>query len=162
MRNINKKPLTHKQCVKGNHTVVKIIVSIVMMLLPLIPFVMESETMLGFILALLFCVIFAVLGVIMFFSTLKSRAKLATGQYFIYLDMVAGKRVIRDDDGNSYHLQFARNQYEKSVSKKKYDATGIGTQYYLVQLTNANQAFAAYPAQEYYLDNSVQHKFRSF
>lgn len=162
MNTLQKKPLNHRQCVKGSYTTLKIILSIVMMGFPILPFVFEAADWLSFVLAQIVCVILAVMGIILFFSTLKSRAKLAAGQYFIYLDMVAGKRVIEDDDSVSFRLQFARNKYEKGVSKKVYEATGVGTQYYLVQLTNENQAYAAYPANEYYIDKSVQRKFRSF
>ena len=162
MGNLQRKPLNHRLCVKSNHTVLKIILSFLLMMLIIIPFVMEDMTVLGFVASMLFCGGFSIMGIVLFFSALKSRAKLAAGQYFIYVDMVTGKRIQKDDDADSYYLQFARNKFEKSVSKRTYESTHMGTQYYLVQLTNENQAYAAYPANEYYIDKSVQRNFRSF
>lgn len=166
---MQKKPLTHRLCVKSNYTVWKLIASIALIAVLIVPImifltegVVTDEDFGGFICGIIFGGIFAIVGIILLIHTLKTRAKLMTRQYYIYMDMVASKKIQKGDDTVSYMLCFANNKYTKSVSRKKYEMIQVGTPYYLLQIKGAKNAMAAFAESEYYLDESVRKQIRHF
>ena len=169
MHNLQKKPLTHRVCIKSNHTFWKIVISIILIAILIVPIAifldggdLSNGDIGGLICGVLFGGLFAVFGAILLINAIKDRTKLMARKYYIYMDIVVSKKVQKDDDSVSYLLCFANNKYTKAVSKKKYEATQAGTPYYLLQINDAKKAINAFAESEYYLDESVRRNFRAF
>lgn len=164
---MQKKPLTHRLCIKSNYTILKIIASIFLIAVLAVPIViffdgaaLTDDDLGGLVFGVIFGGIFAILGIVLLINTLKTRAKLMARKYYIYMDMVGHKKVQHGSDSVSYVLYFANNKYTKAVSRKKFETIQIGTPYYLVQVQGEKRAMAAFAEAEYYLDESVRKQVR--
>lgn len=157
---MSKKPLTHIRCIKSDGFLWRILASLLAMSSILTLFVTES--IIENIFWSLFVAIFVLLGIWLFVTTIKTRLKLITKQYFIYTDVVSDKKISSDDDSTSYYLCFANNSYKKSVGYKQYLQAQIGDSYYLVQVIGDKSAISAFSTLKYYIDKSIQAQFKCF
>ena len=159
MRKVEKKILTHKKCVESNMSIVKIALSCVAMATIVLPFIRKMEQVL-FIMAVIFCFITALCGLVILLRTISIDKKLKAGKYFIYLDRVSDKEVDENEYSKTYRLKFKNNKYEKPVSANVYQKTKTGTLYYLIQLEGSKKAISAFAEEEYCLDESVTNRFK--
>ncbi len=171
MREQQRKPLTHKKCVQCNKMILKTILSIGS-IIPTIATIVFGIMGKDVLILAVFSLVFLLCGVLFFIVSLKTNKKLQSGEYYIYLDTVSGKRKEENKNQNQdpnqaqntnntkYYLQFENNKYELPVSKKLYDTIKMNTQYYLLQLNGAKKAMHAFAESEYYLDDELQRRFQ--
>lgn len=162
---MDKKPLTHKKCVKSDMLWLKLLGAALALSPISIVFGVSSFEDL-FSAEMLFPIIFGgcfvLLGIFIFISSIKTRMKMVAKQYYVYVDMVIGKNIDSDDDSTTYYLCFANNKYKKAVSIKKFQQTQVGAPYYLVQPIGNKHALSAFDTNEWYIDESVHPQLRQF
>ena len=135
MRKQQKKALTLKQCVLNHSVIFDLLFSSVFIAFSLLVLFICRES-LDLFWVLSAAVVCGIPLVILFIPALSNMILIMSGNFYIYIDVVIGRRIehasSNADDVSKMFVLFATNSFEKQVSHKEYETIKDGTPYYLI------------------------------
>ena len=162
--NQQKKSLTHLNCIFNHGVVFDLLISGMFVALSVFLLFVWKDSLTLF--SILFVSMFGGIPLVtLFIPTLSKMIMIMSGNYYIYVDVVCGRRISAsgpDTDGLILYLQFANNSFEKTISNKEYNTVKDGTPYYLIQINDEDKAVAAYPVSKYCLHPHIQKHFKRY